>query len=84
MCVDINITYFSSLLIAAIEAKWRLLNLFGKANTLTSAYDSVFFGPIRAVTGGRLEYGLSGGAPVSFETQKFITSTLCTMLQGYG
>ncbi|KAI8098295.1 uncharacterized protein B0P05DRAFT_482680 [Gilbertella persicaria] len=69
---------------AAVEMKWRLLQFFGKPNSLTDAYDAILFGPIRDVTGGRLQYGVSGGAPVSFETQKFITSTLCYMLQGYG
>jgi long-chain acyl-CoA synthetase len=64
--------------------KWRLLQFFGKPNALTEAYDSVIFGAIRDITGGRLQYGISGGAPVSFETQKFITSSLCYMLQGYG
>ncbi|CAO3662828.1 unnamed protein product [Rhizopus stolonifer] len=69
---------------AAIEAKWQLLNFFGKPNALTKAYDSILFRQISNVTGGNLKFGLSGGAPVSFETQKFITSTLCFMLQGYG
>ncbi|KAL0135425.1 hypothetical protein V8B55DRAFT_1547199 [Mucor lusitanicus] len=69
---------------AAIEMKWQMLQFFGKPNALTNAYDSVIFGAIRDVTGGRLMYGISGGAPVSFETQKFITSSLCFMLQGYG
>jgi long-chain acyl-CoA synthetase len=64
--------------------KWQMLNFFGKPNALTDAYDAVIFGTIRDVTGGRLQYGISGGAPVSFETQKFVTSTLCYMLQGYG
>ncbi|KAI8647725.1 hypothetical protein BD408DRAFT_377864 [Parasitella parasitica] len=69
---------------AAIEMKWQMLQFFGKSNTLTDAYDSAIFGAIREVTGGCLKYGISGGAPVSFETQKFITSSLCFMLQGYG
>ncbi|KAI8075561.1 hypothetical protein BDF21DRAFT_439421 [Thamnidium elegans] len=69
---------------AAIEMKWKLLTFFGKNNALTEVYDSVIFSAIRDVTGGNLQYCLSGGAPVSFETQKFIASTLCYMLQGYG
>lgn len=64
--------------------KWNLLKFFGKPNALTATYDSVIFGAIRDITGGNLQFGISGGAPVSFETQKFITSTLCYMLQGYG
>lgn len=61
-----------------------MLNFFGKSNAITNAYDAIIFGPIREVTGGNLKFTLSGGAPVSFETQKFITSALCYMLQGYG
>lgn len=83
-CIILLITFCLTLFIAAIEMKWRMLQFFGKSNVLTDAYDSVIFGAIRDVTGGRLMYGISGGAPVSFETQKFITSSLCFMLQGYG
>lgn len=64
--------------------KWKMLQFFGKPNALTDAYDSIIFGSIRNVTGGRLRFGVSGGAPVSFETQKFVTSSLCYMVQGYG
>lgn len=74
---------FQSLL-AAIEFKWKMLQMFGKSNAITDTYDAILFNSIRDVTGGNLKYCLSGGAPVSFETQKFITSTLCFMLQGYG
>ncbi|OBZ82667.1 Long-chain-fatty-acid--CoA ligase 2 [Choanephora cucurbitarum] len=69
---------------AAVEMKWRMLQFFGKPNSLTDTYDAIIFRTIRDITGGRLQYGVSGGAPVSYETQKFITSTLCYMLQGYG
>ncbi|KAI9272018.1 membrane dipeptidase-domain-containing protein [Sporodiniella umbellata] len=69
---------------AAIEAKWQLLKLLGGPNALTATYDSVLFSQIGDVTGGKLRFGLSGGAPVSLETQKFINSTLCFLLQGYG
>lgn len=64
--------------------KWQMLKFFGKNNAITDTYDAIIFGPIRDITGGKLRYTISGGAPVSFETQKFITSALCYMLQGYG
>jgi long-chain acyl-CoA synthetase len=83
-CSTIGYNFTDLSFVAAIEAKWQLLNFFGKPNALTNAYDSILFRQISDVTGGNLKYGLSGGAPVSFETQKFITSTLCFMLQGYG
>ncbi|KAI8078701.1 uncharacterized protein BX664DRAFT_342508 [Halteromyces radiatus] len=68
----------------AVEAKWRLLCYFGKENSITRIFDKTIFAPINKVTGGKLIYGLSGGAPISYETHKFIASTLCFMVQGYG
>lgn len=69
---------------AAIDFKWRMLEFFGKSNIVTETFDSLLFGALRDVTGGNLKFCFTGGAPVSFETQKFITSTLALMLQGYG
>lgn len=68
----------------AIEFKWDMLQYFGKSNVVTDAYDALFFGALRDATGGNLKFCFTGGAPVSYETQKFITSTLALMLQGYG
>lgn len=83
-CLNVLIFFLFFNIIAAIEMKWRMLSIFGKSNAVTDAYDAVIFSTLRDVTGGNLQYCLSGGAPVSFETQKFITSALCYMLQGYG
>ncbi|KAI8974965.1 membrane dipeptidase-domain-containing protein [Pilobolus umbonatus] len=69
---------------AAIEVKWRLLTFFGQTNVITDTFDAYVFAPVRAATGGHLCYAVSGGAPLSLETQKFVTSTLCFLLQGYG
>ncbi|KAI9031689.1 hypothetical protein CLU79DRAFT_729632 [Phycomyces nitens] len=69
---------------AAVEVKWQMLNFFGKENDITRALDKTIFSSVREATGGRLIYGLSGGAPISFDTQKFLWSSLCYMLQGYG
>lgn len=68
----------------AIEIKWRLLNYFGKENAVTRFMDNTVFAPLRKVTGGNLKFGLSGGAPISYDSQKFVTSALCFMVQGYG
>jgi long-chain acyl-CoA synthetase len=46
--------------------------------------DRVVFKKIADGTGGRLRAAVSGGAPVSAETQEFLTVTLCPVLQGYG
>jgi long-chain acyl-CoA synthetase len=72
------------MMIGAVEAKWQLLEYFGKENAITRIFDKTIFAPVQKVTGGKLIYGLSGGAPVSFETSKFLSSTLCHMVQGYG
>lgn len=46
--------------------------------------DSVVFKSVRAQTGGRLRYALSGGAPISRETHQFLNTALVTIIQGYG
>ncbi|KAI8579103.1 hypothetical protein K450DRAFT_243877 [Umbelopsis ramanniana AG] len=68
----------------AINVKWQLLKFFGKNNVITDIFNKTIFAPIRAVTGGRLQYGVTGGAPVSFETHRFVNTTLCQLLEGYG
>ncbi|CAI2175010.1 8772_t:CDS:2 [Funneliformis geosporum] len=44
----------------------------------------IAFNKIKQQTGGRLRYALSGGAPISKETQEFLSIALCPILQGYG
>ena len=47
--------------------------------------DRVVFSKIAAKMGGRVRYLLSGGAPLSQDTQRFINVVFCTpVLQGYG
>jgi len=55
-----------------------------KAGTpiISQLADSVVLAGVRAATGGRLRYALSGGAAVSKETQEFLTTALVTLLQG--
>ncbi|KAI7851486.1 membrane dipeptidase-domain-containing protein [Circinella umbellata] len=68
----------------AIDVKWKMLCFFGQENALTRAFDYTLFAPVRAKLGGRLMYAVSGGAPLSLNTHKFVTTTLCYLLQGYG
>ncbi|KAJ3271497.1 long-chain fatty acid-CoA ligase [Borealophlyctis nickersoniae] len=63
----------------ALASKWRLMKIGAPTNLI----DAVF-AKIKASTGGRLRMALSGGAPVSAETQQFLTTTVCTVIQGYG
>ncbi|CAO3618765.1 unnamed protein product [Cunninghamella blakesleeana] len=46
--------------------------------------DAVVFSKIREQVGGRLRFALSGGAPISIETQKFLSVSLCPILGGFG
>ncbi|CDH58263.1 long-chain-fatty-acid--ligase [Lichtheimia corymbifera JMRC:FSU:9682] len=50
----------------------------------TGFLDKTIFGKIRDQVGGRLRFALSGGAPVSIETQRFLSVTVCPILGGYG
>ncbi|OZJ03048.1 hypothetical protein BZG36_03705, partial [Bifiguratus adelaidae] len=68
----------------ACDIKWRLLNMFGGESMFSRLLDRLVFSSVKQVTGGRLRYGLTGAAPISEETHKFVYSTLCTLLQGYG
>ncbi|KAG0344226.1 long-chain fatty acid-CoA ligase [Podila humilis] len=55
-----------------------------KLTALTGIFDTIVFNKVRQQTGGRLRYALSGGAPISEETQRFLTTALCPILQAYG
>lgn len=50
----------------------------------TAVVDKVVFKNVKLQLGGRLRYCLSGGAPVSAETQEFLSLAACPILQGYG
>jgi len=55
-----------------------------KVPVLSQAADKVVFKALREQTGGRLRLALSGGAPISKDTHKFLNNALVTVLQGYG
>jgi long-chain acyl-CoA synthetase len=50
----------------------------------TTYVDQTIFKKIQAITGGKLVFALSGGAPIAYETQEFLSVTLCQIIQGYG
>ncbi|KAL1925217.1 uncharacterized protein VTP21DRAFT_100 [Calcarisporiella thermophila] len=68
---------------ASIWLMWHSLTTFGP-NPLASLLNKTVFALGRKITGGRLRIGICGGAAVSDDTVKFISSTLCILLQGYG
>lgn len=55
-----------------------------KIPILSGAMDAIVFKAVKEQTGGRLRLALSGGAPISRETQEFLDVALVTLLQGYG
>ncbi|CAG8631429.1 4101_t:CDS:2 [Ambispora gerdemannii] len=65
---------------AAFKAKIWCIN----KGLPTRPFDIAVFNKIKQQTGGRLRYALSGGAPLSKETQEFLSIVLCPILQGYG
>ncbi|KAI8886477.1 acetyl-CoA synthetase-like protein [Backusella circina FSU 941] len=50
----------------------------------TGILNKVVFNTVKNQLGGRLRYCLSGGAPVSQETQDFLSLSVCPILAGYG
>ncbi|EEP77300.1 conserved hypothetical protein [Uncinocarpus reesii 1704] len=46
--------------------------------------DAVVFKKLKEATGGRLRIMLSGGGPISKETQRFLSMAICPMINGYG
>jgi len=58
-----------------LPLKWKILYEIA---------DRIAFRKIRAVTGGRAELFISGGAPLSQEIAEFFFSTGFTILEGYG
>ncbi|ORX50218.1 acetyl-CoA synthetase-like protein [Hesseltinella vesiculosa] len=65
---------------AAIELKDYLAS-YGLPTWLI---DRVVFKQVKLQLGGRLRYGLSGGAPLATETQRFLSVALCPIVGGYG
>ncbi|BBN00075.1 long-chain acyl-CoA synthetase [Marchantia polymorpha subsp. ruderalis] len=66
--------------LAAIEGSW-----FGAIGPEKTLWDQVVFKKIRAVLGGRVRGVLSGGAPLSGDTQRFMNVCFGAPIgQGYG
>lgn len=46
--------------------------------------DAIVFNKVRQATGGRLRFCLNGAAPISKQTQEFISLAITPMVNGYG
>ncbi|GAN07063.1 long-chain-fatty-acid- ligase 1 protein [Mucor ambiguus] len=62
----------------------KMKKFLGDYGLPTGLLDKVVFNNVKKQLGGRLRYCLSGGAPVSAETQEFLSLAVCPILQGYG
>lgn len=51
---------------------------------LSQVLDAVVLSKLRAATGGKIRVAMSGGAPLSQDTQEFLSTALLPLLQGYG
>lgn len=74
---------------AASATKKKLfdMSMWAKSNNIPlfkQFAESVVFKSVRAQTGGRIRYALSGGAPIARETHQFLNTALTTIIQGYG
>lgn len=63
---------------------FSIKSAFMKVGLPTMLLDAVIFNKIKAQTGGRLRFALSGGAPIPHETHNFLTVCVCPVIQGYG
>ncbi|KAJ3102695.1 long-chain fatty acid-CoA ligase [Phlyctochytrium bullatum] len=64
----------------AFELKWFLI----QCGLPFGFLDAIVFNKIKAQTGGRLKFALSGGAPIPRSTQKFLSVCVCPLVNGYG
>ncbi|WFD34681.1 long-chain-fatty-acid--CoA ligase [Malassezia cuniculi] len=72
---------------SALRQRVFRMSMWSKRNNvpvLRKLADEVVFKQVRAQTGGRLRLALSGGAPISRETQEFLRTCLVEIVQGYG
>lgn len=65
--------------LAYVAKKWA-----GADSYIAQLLDAVVFKAVKQATGGRLVWGVSGGAPLSRETQEFLSMALVKVIQGWG
>lgn len=50
----------------------------------TGVLNRIVFDNVKKQLGGNLRYGLSGGAPLAVETQRFLSLAACPIMGGFG
>lgn len=71
----------SSLFWGALSAKQFLL---AYSIPGVKILDAVVFNQVRAATGGKLRFCVSGGGPLAKDTQRFISMVIAPLISGYG
>ncbi|GAA5879725.1 hypothetical protein JCM1840_006838 [Sporobolomyces johnsonii] len=75
----------SSIFHGAVMAKTWTKRLPIVGSVVDAVTERVVFSQVKAATGGQLKYGINGGAPLSRETQEFLSTVLTpNFIQGYG
>ncbi|KAG0307104.1 long-chain fatty acid-CoA ligase [Dissophora globulifera] len=69
---------------AAVNTKWAIIQTTGSENFVTGFIDSVVFKQAKELVGGRLRLALTGGAGISDETHRFLSTVMCYVISGYG
>ncbi|KAL8280471.1 hypothetical protein RQP46_007119 [Phenoliferia psychrophenolica] len=69
---------------AVFNFAFNLKKSVGRKSYIAQILDAVVFKAVKEATGGRLQYGVNGGAPLSRDTQEFLSTALVMIIQGYG
>jgi long-chain acyl-CoA synthetase len=69
---------------AAFNAKWAMIQATGSQNVVTNAIDAAALKQAKDIVGGRLRMALTGGAGISDETHRFLSTVMCYVVSGYG
>eukprot|EP00285_Hemiselmis_virescens_P018878 CAMPEP_0173379554 /NCGR_PEP_ID=MMETSP1356-20130122/2452_1 /TAXON_ID=77927 ORGANISM="Hemiselmis virescens, Strain PCC157" /NCGR_SAMPLE_ID=MMETSP1356 /ASSEMBLY_ACC=CAM_ASM_000847 /LENGTH=754 /DNA_ID=CAMNT_0014332911 /DNA_START=52 /DNA_END=2316 /DNA_ORIENTATION=+ len=76
---------------AAGASKWFLFQWALKSKIAamkrgmdTPVFNALVFSKIKAITGGRLKIGVSGGGACEKEVQEFVSAAIVPLVQGYG
>ncbi|KAM0749891.1 acetyl-CoA synthetase-like protein [Meredithblackwellia eburnea MCA 4105] len=56
----------------------------GNKGIIAGILDAIVFKAVKEATGGRLKFGVNGGAPLSRDTQEFLSTALVMVIQGFG
>ena len=69
---------------AVFNFAFNLKKSVGRKSYIAWLLDTLIFKAVKEATGGRLMYGVNGGAPLSRDTQEFLSTALVMVIQGYG